>query len=327
MTDRNLTFIIPYKKDCEDRETNLITVTHYLLHNFEANVIVLEADEKESISSILPEDERLTTLFVPLKKGEVFYRTRYLNMMLERVKTPVVANYDVDVLLDPRAVEEATNAILSDTFDVVYPYESPFDGEHQIYANTGQVRLFLPFDHKVIMDKKLYEHPHKLVEETKNILGEGCILTPEQVIENTDSGEDRMWSFHEDKWTHLGYAPWSTLAGHCQFVNTKKYFEYFMENEEFVGWGPEDAERLNRFIKLGARVSYLSGGIVFHMEHKHPLESSKGNIHFKNNESLWKDIQEITTREEYREKYLSWDYYEKYDHEFNPYRKVSVENE
>ena len=63
------------------------------------------------------------------------------------------------------------------------------------------------------------------------------------------------------------------------------------------------------------------------MEHKHPPESGKGNSHFKNNEYLWEEFQKVATKEEYREKYLSWDYYEKYDHELNPYRKVSVENE
>ena len=324
MTERNLTFIIPYKKDCKDRETNLITVTHYLLHNFEADVIILEADEKESISSILPDDERLTTLFVPLKKGEVFHRTKYLNMMLERVKTPVVANYDVDVLLDPRAVEEATNSILNDKMDVVYPYESPFDGEDKVYANVGQVRLFLPFDHDTVMSKKLYEHPAKIIEEMKNILGEKCILTPEEAKKNTTN---QMFLYDEDGWTFTGYAPWSTLAGHCQFVNTKKYFEYFMENEEFVGWGPEDAERLKRFIHLGARISYLSGSVVYHMEHRHPHESGKGNKYYKKNESLWKEFQEIAGIEKYREKYLSWNYYEKYNHEWNPYKKAIVEHE
>ena len=117
-----ITFIIPYKRDCSDRERNLRVVVHHLLHNYDAKIIVFEADEKETISSILPEDDRITCMFEYLSLNGVFHRTRYLNMMLAEVTTPIVANYDVDVMFDPKTIDRACSLILNDEMDVVYPY-------------------------------------------------------------------------------------------------------------------------------------------------------------------------------------------------------------
>jgi|694.fasta_scaffold22451_6 hypothetical protein len=57
-----------------------------------------------------------------------------------------------------------------------------------------------------------------------------------------------------------------TMYGHCQFFNTESYRKGFMENENYVDWGPEDAERAIRFQKLGYNVKW-GNNLVFHQEH------------------------------------------------------------
>lgn len=54
----------------------------------------------------------------------VFHRTRFLNIMLEKVKTPITANYDIDVLLAPEDYKRAADAILLSGNSLVYPYRA-----------------------------------------------------------------------------------------------------------------------------------------------------------------------------------------------------------
>jgi len=302
MIDLPLTFIIPYKKDCDDRQRNLSFVVRYLLHNYNSNVIVLEADQEKTIDKILPEDDRLTCMFEYLPEGAVFHRTKYLNMMLDQVTTPLVANYDVDVIFDPITIKKACNMILNDIADVVYPF-----GE----LHQDQIRLFLPstFDETYMINHKLYENPRVLLEGVKKYFG-GEIPIVDNAQENLHIAQREQNDFRQH-----GIAGWTTLAGHCIVFRTKTYFEGFMENEEFIGWGPEDAERLNRFRILGYKVVHLSGNPVFHLEHKNPITSTESNPNLEYNNSLWYEtFAQCKSQEEYKKIYSSYDYYNKYSH-------------
>ncbi len=57
------------------------------------------------------------------------------------------------------------------------------------------------------------------------------------------------------------------FCGGVYFVDRKKYLEAGGENERFVDWGPEDAERFRRVQILGQKVSWLPAGEVFHLYH------------------------------------------------------------
>lgn len=59
-------------------------------------------------------------------------------------------------------------------------------------------------------------------------------------------------------------------------VEREKYIEIGMENEFFVGWGPEDIERLKRITILDLPVSRISGSI-YHLYHPRKLNSSYAN--------------------------------------------------
>src|ERR1017187_8584317 len=119
------TFIIPIYIESQDRKTNLTITLSYLFKHLDTNVIVLEHDTVSKVPNILKElnlENKLTYIFSKNESGnDVFHRTKFLNQMLHCVKTPVVVNYDVDILLKPEVYLECQNKILSGS-DLIYPY-------------------------------------------------------------------------------------------------------------------------------------------------------------------------------------------------------------
>lgn len=55
-------------------------------------------------------------------------------------------------------------------------------------------------------------------------------------------------------------------------VNREKYIQAGMENEYFIGWGPEDIERLKRLTILDLPVSRIEG-CIYHLYHPRKLNS------------------------------------------------------
>ena len=152
---KDTTFIIPIRIESEDRLRNVITVCCFLLENFDTKVIIKEVDRKsvfkeEALPQISEyvEDaiENLTHIFEESDPDDpVFYRMRYLNEMLHMCDTPVVANYDCDVLMPIQTYLEAQKHLTQGVFDVIYPYGlGPW--QRKVYANDKMVSDFLSND-------------------------------------------------------------------------------------------------------------------------------------------------------------------------------------
>jgi len=60
--------------------------------------------------------------------------------------------------------------------------------------------------------------------------------------------------------------PSPATKGQSIFFKTSSYKSIGGENEEFVGWGPEDLERYSRAVKLGLAVCRVDSPVV-HLEH------------------------------------------------------------
>lgn len=145
---KNTTFIIPLRIEHPDRYRNAKTVLGFLNHHLETNVFIYEISESgQTKLDFLGE---LTNLKIKhwvrdpekLPKNpdlEIFYRTKYLNIMLDEVQTPVVVNYDIDVLIRPEFYEECQNMILDKEADVIYPFK---------FGPKGQIRVLEGFDYE-----------------------------------------------------------------------------------------------------------------------------------------------------------------------------------
>ena len=123
------TFIIPIRIESTDRLRNVITSTAFLLENFETNIIIKEVDTEsvfqEQAMPILEEICNVPVDLVHLFERSdepLFHRQRVLNEMIMEAKTPIVVNYDCDVILPIESYEQAYNSILESECQVVYPY-------------------------------------------------------------------------------------------------------------------------------------------------------------------------------------------------------------
>lgn len=77
--------------------------------------------------------------------------------------------------------------------------------------------------------------------------------------------------------------------GGAIFLNRKKFLSVGGENENFISWGPEDAERFNRFLKMGLKVDRLKGQI-YHLEHYRGRNSGRHNPHLEANRKEWHKV-------------------------------------
>jgi hypothetical protein len=265
---KNCTIIIPVLIEHPDRYNNAKTVLNYINKNFETNVFIYEISENESKLDFLGDLKNIIIKHWVEKPEEAFHRTKYLNIMLDDVETPVVANYDIDVIMKPEVYTESVRMIIEEGVDVLYPYS--FGGM------TQRKILQTPDIHSKIFDNKL----------DLNYIDENPSL----------------------------FLDYYTEYGHCIFFNTNIYRTYGAENENFISYGPEDKERGERFVRLGARVKWNHGNFVYHFEHYRGNDSSTNNPYFIHNQNVHKYMNKMCEDNflKYEEYYRNPEYSSKY---------------
>ena len=133
------TIIIPIKIEHKDRYRNSEVVLNFLNSNFYTNVFIYEVSSTgETRLDFLEKLENLNIKHWCIGEEDSFHRTKYLNIMLDEVETPVVINYDIDVILDPQNFLECQNDILEGKSKVIYPYE----------LGNGQIMVLESFDYE-----------------------------------------------------------------------------------------------------------------------------------------------------------------------------------
>ena len=218
---KKCTFIIPLRIETEDRMRNIVTTLIYLTRLFDTNIIVKEVD-KESIylREVQPlleqalKPEMLSCINHIFEKNDefTFHRTKILNDMLWMVDTPVVVNYDSDIILPVETYIYATNMISKgwvhpdaeggEPVKIVYPYGF---GNYQFQCHVGD-------------------------NEVTNFINSGFNF-------EYFNGHMRQWD---------------AKYGFCQFVDTEEYKKLGGENENFIAYGYEDDERYFRFNLLSS---------------------------------------------------------------------------
>ena len=254
------TFIIPICVESKDRYNNAVSVLGFLNKNFKTNVIIHELTKDDSKLDFISSLKNLKiNHIVEVNSLDYYHRTRQLNEMLNIVKTPVVVNYDIDVILPVDSYIESQNLIVNGNSDFVYPYG---DGKYQreISLEFNRNEFNLNFNIESINNNLLKELTSKY--------------------------------------------------GHCVFANTKKYRKCGGENENFIGYGPEDQERENRFITLKYNVSRVDN-LVYHFEHSRTQFSNGDSEYYEPNNKLcdkllamdYKSMLDYYENVEYKQKY------------------------
>jgi hypothetical protein len=115
---KDVTFIIPVKFDHQDRKENLDLTIKFIKKYFDTNIIIGEQGTIKfgSYSNV----DYMTFPY------EEFHRTKMLNQMTMVAKTPIVVNWDADVLVAPDQLDLAFDAIRQGMSDFIYPYDGRF---------------------------------------------------------------------------------------------------------------------------------------------------------------------------------------------------------
>jgi hypothetical protein len=258
---KDTTFIIPITIESNDRLKNAKSVLGYLNHHFNTNIIIHELTKDVSKLNFI---ENLNNLkiehIVEINPLTHYHRTRQLNYMLNMVNTPVVANYDIDVVLPISSYIDSQEMIYSNKSDFVYPYG---------YGNYQK-----------------------------------------QILENFPRNIFEI-NFNIDDINNVYLRTHTSGFGHCFFGNTEKYILAGGENEDFIAYGPEDAERAYRFEKLGFSIGRIDD-FVYHFEHMRTPFSCGQNGRFYDNNLLFDKILKMN-HSEFLEYYKNPLYTRKYD--------------
>lgn len=193
------TFIIPLRIDSKDRLNNLYCNLAYLTKYFDTNVIVLEADKESKVEKLISEykDKNITHVFLN-DNNSYFHRTKFLNIMLDMVKTKVTVNYDVDVLFPVSAYVECQRGILDDGYDLIYPFSTGMS-QRKVHVNNPNRSIFrstlnLEDFQSIYLDKGASECGHAQFFNTKSYR-EG-FMENESYIAYGPEDKERLWRFY-----------------------------------------------------------------------------------------------------------------------------------
>jgi len=115
----DVTFCIPVFFDHPDRRSNLLLNICMLQREFNCRILIGEQGGEEFKD--LPNVDYMN--FKDLKE---FHRTKMLNTMMTMVETPIVYNWDADVLVPPLQVLRSIQLLRDNRADMVYPYDGRF---------------------------------------------------------------------------------------------------------------------------------------------------------------------------------------------------------
>jgi hypothetical protein len=116
----DVTFLFLVRIDSPDRLDNLHIVTNFLHKHFKTNILLLEADAESALN-----DAKLAPVVKKIfvkDDNPYLHRARYHNQLIRAADTPIIAIYDVDVIIAPSQLIMAVEYIRSKQYHVAYPY-------------------------------------------------------------------------------------------------------------------------------------------------------------------------------------------------------------
>jgi len=133
----HVTFNIPVRIDTQHRLENVSLIVDYLNHHFKTNIIVCEEDKEKKLEHLSSK-----CIYHYIKSDNAhFHRTRILNMMARMSPTPIIVNYDTDVLFKVSEYVNAANVINTNYGDVCFPYNGQFfDVPRSFYSTINQTK-------------------------------------------------------------------------------------------------------------------------------------------------------------------------------------------
>jgi len=122
---RDATFLFLVRLDTIDRLENILAITNFFIMSIQTNIVVLECAPFNN--GILEKhlDKNIMYSFQE-DQDPILHRTKFLNQMTRTVKTPYIAVWDTDVLVQVSQIGKAVELLRNGEADFVYPYEEQF---------------------------------------------------------------------------------------------------------------------------------------------------------------------------------------------------------
>jgi hypothetical protein len=254
---RDTTFIIPIRVESEDRHKNACITIDYLCRHLDTNIIVLEHDVEPKMPAILRKygkNARINYNFYQSAVNETFHRTKFLNIMLAQVTTPVVVNYDVDILLEKHVYAKCRDLIVGG-HDLVYPY---FWGksQYQVYY-TGRDKIekardisgLTPADYAVTFS----EYGHCQFFKTQSYLDGG--MENEGFISYAPEDQERGYRFKQLGYKVMWSTDWVYHLEHTRGVNSSSSNPMMSHNNQLLAMIKSKSE--DELRKYYADIDYI----------------------------------------------------------------------
>jgi len=117
----DFTFLIPLRIDSETRKENADTVIRFILRHFKTNFIVLEGDIVQKSN---PGLNKKNFYYKYLKdRRKLFYKTWYIQKLIEMADTPYVAVWDADVIAPYDQIMKSAEVLRSGGSLLSIPYD------------------------------------------------------------------------------------------------------------------------------------------------------------------------------------------------------------
>lgn len=210
----DFTFLMPLKIDSVSRKENADASIKFIFEYFNTNFIVVEGDSNRKY---YPDFKGWAFSYeFMVDTSQIFYKTKYINRLIELSETPYIAVWDADAILPPE----------------------------QVIASVEELRyrrsiMSIPYDGRVYTCDKYLSDLFKRIHDFRILMK----LVPSLPL---------MYGYHS--------------TGGAFLANKIKYMETGGENENFLGWGPEDSDRVKRFEVKNLPV-HRSDGPFFHLWH------------------------------------------------------------
>lgn len=120
---KETTILISIYLESEDRYNNARTTLKYLDRHFDTDVLIYESKSTEGYSlDFLHELKNIKIQHFIFPKDPFFHKTRYLNFLIDRTKTPFFLIYDIDVLLPVTSYLSSEYILKLGEADLIYPF-------------------------------------------------------------------------------------------------------------------------------------------------------------------------------------------------------------
>lgn len=138
------TFLFPVRLDSVVRLENLLLSIQHIQKHFTTNIILLEATEYKNgiIEKLIGKNVRY---FFVEDRDPVFYRTKYINRMIDMAITPYIAIWDADVIVPIEQTLDSLKKLRDCEVEMIYPYDGHFydtsDAIRELYIKTRSLKM------------------------------------------------------------------------------------------------------------------------------------------------------------------------------------------